>query len=189
MPMRRPRGYFGEEHTTLGTDILAVLKILKLPEQVLGKEEADRLRRVKPEGWYPIEQLLGLMEILEAHVGSYGLMQLGRRLYESSHKQRVLVTAKNARDILYGFDGMYHHSNKGSGIGGWQVLKFEPGLAELENNTPHHCTVEHGMLTEALLSVGSACNVTQTRCFRDGADTCIFQITSAFVDARWSPQR
>lgn len=184
--MRRPRGYFGEDHTTLGSDILAVLKILKLPEQVLGKDEADRLKVVEPGNWYPIEQLLGLMEILEAHVGPYGLMQMGRRLFQMSHKERVLQVAKTAKDIIYGMDGMYHHANRGRGIGGWRVLKFEPGLAELENNTAHHCVMEQGMLTEALLAVGCACNVSQTRCFRDGADTCIFQVTSTFIDRRWS---
>jgi hypothetical protein len=183
--MRRPRGYFGEDHTTLGSDILTVLKILRLPEQVLGKEESDRLKHVRPDGWYPVEQMLGLMEILEAHVGNYGLMQLGRRLFEA-HKPRILLSAKTARDILYGFDNMYHQTNRGSGIGGWQVLRFDPGFAQVENNTPHHCIVEHGMLTEALLAVGSACNVSQKRCFREGADTCIFEITSAFVDSRWS---
>jgi hypothetical protein len=185
MPMRRPRGYSGEDHTTLGSDILAVLKILKLPEQVLGKRESDRLKLVRPDDWYPVEQMLGLMEILEAHVGDYGLMQLGRRLFEG-HKARLLVTAKTAKDMLYAFDGVYHHANRGSGIGGWNVLKFEPGRAVVENNTPHHCIMEQGMLTEALLAVGCACNVKQTRCFRDGADTCIFEITSAFADSRWS---
>ena len=186
MPVRRPRGYFGEDHTTLGSDILAVLKILKLPEQVLGKDEFERLKKVQADGWYPIEVLLGLMEILEAHVGKYGLMQMGRRLFEMSHKQRVLQVAKSAKDIVYGIDGMYHHANRGRGIGGWQVLKFEPGLAELEKNTAHHCIMEQGILTEALLTIGCAANVTQTRCFLDGADTCIYQITSAFVDKRWT---
>ena len=186
MPVRRPRGYYGEDHTTLGSDILSVLKILKLPEQVLGKEEADRLRQIRADEWYPIEVLLGLMEILEAHVGKYGLMQMGRRLFEASHKQRVLLYAKSAKDIIYGIDGMYHHANRGRGIGGWTVLKFEPGVAELEKNTAHHCVMEQGILTEALLSVGCAANVVQTRCFLDGADTCIYQITSAFVDKRWS---
>lgn len=186
MPIRRPRGYYGEDHTTLGSDILAVLKILKMPEQVLGKEEFDRLKRVQPNDWYPIEWLLGLMEILEAHVGRYGLMQLGRKLYESSHKQRVMLYCKNAHDVLYGLDQMYHHTNRGRGIGGWNVLSFEPGTAEVDNNTAHHCVMEQGMLTEALLSIGTACNVVQTRCFLDGADTCIYRITSAFVDKRWS---
>src|SRR3954471_15398320 len=100
MPVRRPRGYFGEDHTTLGSDILAVLKILKLPEQVLGKEEFEKLKLVKADGWYPVDLLLGLMEILEAHVGKYGLMQMGRRLFEMSHKQRVLQVAKCAKDII-----------------------------------------------------------------------------------------
>ena len=186
MPVRRPRGYYGEDHTTLGSDILAVVKILKLPEQVLGKQEWDRLQLVKAEGWYPIEQLLALMEILEAHVGRYGLMQLGRKLFEMSHKQRVLLVARNAKDIFYGMDGIYHHANRGRGIGGWQVLKFEPGLCELEKNTAHHCVVEQGILTQALLAVGCACNVIQTQCVLEGAPTCIYRVTSAFVDARWS---
>ncbi|MES1189377.1 MAG: hypothetical protein ABUL60_36510 [Myxococcales bacterium] len=186
MPVRRPRGYYGEDHTTLGSDILAVLQILKLPEQVLGKEEADRLKTIKPDQWYPIEWLLGLMEILEAHVGPYGLRQLGRKLFQMSHKERVVQVAKSARDILYGVDGMYHHANRGRGIGGWKVLKFEPGLCEIEKNTAHHCVMEEGILTEALLTIGCACNVTQIQCFQDGADTCIYRVTSAFVDKHWS---
>ena len=170
MPVRRPRGYFGEDHTTLGSDILAVTKILKLPEQVLGKQEADRLKTIEADGWYPIEWLLGLMEILEAHVGPYGLMQLGRKQFQMSHKDRVALVAKSARDILYGIDGMYHHTNRGRGIGGWRVLKFEAGLCEIEKNTAHHCFMEHGILTEALLTVGCACNVMQTQCFLDDTD-------------------
>jgi hypothetical protein len=186
MPVRRPRGYLGEDHQTIGSDILAVLKILRMPEQVLGKQEWERLQSVEPDSWYPIEHLLGLMEILEAHVGPYGLMQMGRRLFELSHKDRVKVIAKSARDIIYGIDDMYHHANKGRAIGGWKVVKFEPGLAELEKNTPHHCVMEQGILTEALQTVGCPSNVTQTKCFRDGADLCVYQITSAFIDHRWS---
>jgi hypothetical protein len=186
MPVRRPRGYYGDEHTTLGEGILAVDKILKMPEQVLGKQEFERLKQVKPEGWYPIEWLLGLTEILEAHVGRYGLMQLGRKLFSASHKERVLSFATSAKDILYGMDAIYHHSNRGRGIGGWQVLTFGAGSAEIEKNTPQHCLMDQGILTEALLSVGSACNVSQKQCFLDGADTCIYAVTSAFVDKRWS---
>lgn len=188
MPIRRPRGYFGEDHETIGSDILSVLRILKLPEQVLGKEEADRLKTIRADGWYPIGWLLDLMDILEAHVGPYGLMQMGRKLFEMSHKDRVLEVATCAKDIIYGLDGMYHHANRGRGIGGWRVTKFEPGLAELEKNTPHHCVMEQGILTEALLAVGCASNVSQTQCFRDGAPTCIYKITSAFVDLHWAPE-
>jgi predicted ArsR family transcriptional regulator len=93
--------------------------------------------------------------------------------------------SRTAKDVLYELDKMYHQTNRGRGIGGWQVTRFEPGLAEVENNTAHHCAMLQGMMTEALLVVGTACNVIQTRCFLEGADTCIYQVTSAFVDARW----
>jgi len=186
MLARRPRGYYGDDHMTIGSDLIAVLRILKMPEQVLGKSQQRRLESVDPNEWYPIDWLLELMEQLETHVGPYGLIRMGRMLFQLSHKERVLLVAKSAKDILYGIDGMYHHANRGRGIGGWKVLKFEPGLAELEKNTAHHCVMEQGILTEALTSVGCACNIVQTRCFREGADTCIYQITSAFVDQRWS---
>lgn len=186
MPVRRPRGYFGEDHTTLGADILAAVKILKMPEHVLGEREWKRLQTVKPDAWYPVELLLGLMEILDAHVGRYGLMQMGRKLFEASHKERVMRSARTAKDVLYAMDNIYHHGNRGSGIGGWQVLKFENGLCEIEKNTAHHCVVDQGLLTEALLAVGCACNVEQIQCFLDGAPTCIYRVTSAFVDASWS---
>jgi hypothetical protein len=42
---------------------------------------------------------------------------------------------------------MYHHANRGTGIGGWKVLRFDAGYAELEKMTPHHCVMEQGILS------------------------------------------
>jgi hypothetical protein len=184
--VRRPRGYVGIKHETIGSDILSVLHILKLPEHVLGQEEADKLAKVDPEEWYPIEWLLGLMEKLDRQVGYYGLVQMGRTLFKLSHEERVLAVAKSARDIIYGLDGMYHHANRGSSIGGWKVTKFGPGFAELEKNTPHHCVMEQGILSGALAAVGCPGSVDQKTCFRKGADSCIFTIMSSVQDARWT---
>jgi hypothetical protein len=191
MAARLPKGYVGQRHETIGSDILAALKILKLPEQVLGQEDAKKLAGVDPNGWYPIAWLLELMEKLEAHVGRYALLRMGRTLFALSHKERVVEVAHSARDIVYGIDDMYHHANRGVGIGGWKVVRFDPGHAELEKNTPHHCVMEQGILTEALAAVGCPSNVEQKACFRDGADQCTFVVTSSLTDERWSgkPQR
>jgi len=183
---RKPKGYLGVNHETIGSDILAVYQILKMPEQVLGQDEAQRLAAVNPEAWYPIEWLLELMDKLDRHVGHYGLMRMGRTLFKLSHQERVTQVAKCARDIIYGIDGMYHHANRGRQIGGWRVLKFDPGDAELEKTTPHHCVMEQGILAEALSAVGCPGIVSQRQCFRQGADCCIYTITSSFVDARWA---
>jgi len=144
------------------------------------------LRTVSPNDWYPIDWLLELMEKLDAEVGRYGLLRMGRALFKMSHERRVREVAHSAADIVYGIDAMYHHANRGERIGGWKVLSFEPGRAELEKTTPHHCVMEQGILAEALATVGCPGSVTQRECFRKGADACVYTITSALTDARWS---
>jgi hypothetical protein len=183
---RRPRGYIGRNHETIGSDLQSVYRILKLPDQLLGAEEAAKLAAVDPNAWYPIEWLLDLEEVIDKELGYYGLMRMGRTLFDLSHKERVLEVASCARDIIYGIDGMYHHANRGRAIGGWKVLSFEPGAAELEKTTPHHCVMEQGILSAALAAVGCPGTVTQRECFREGADACIYVVSSSLIDERWS---
>jgi hypothetical protein len=176
---RRPRGYLGADHVTIGSDILAVLAVLKFPDHLLGAAEANKLRGVSPNEWYPIAWLLDLMEAIDQHVGHHGLLQMGRALFKLSHEQRVLKVARSARDILYGIDGMYRVANRGDRIGGWQVLVFQPGRAELDKTTPHHCVMEQGLLTGALNAVGCHGLVSQQQCFRQGADSCVYTVTAS----------
>ena len=182
---RKPRGYLGKGHETIGSDILAVVQILKMPEQVLGAEEVHKLSKVQVDGWYPIEWLLDLMDKVDRELGHYGLLQMGRRLFALSHEERLVKIARSAADVIYGIDGMYHHANRGSGIGGWKVLRFDPGYAELEKTTPHHCVMEQGILTGALAAVKCPGIVSQTQCLRQGADACLFVVSSSFTDERW----
>jgi hypothetical protein len=156
------------------------------PAQVLGEEMAAQLRTIKPDGWYPIALLLDLMERLDAKLGPYAMRQMGRTLFKMSHEARVKEVARSARDILFGLDGMYHHANHGRDIGGWKVVLFEPGRAEMDKNTPHHCVMEEGILLEALGAVGVSANIRQGRCFRRGADSCQYLVTSYITDARWT---
>src|SRR5580704_2713856 len=99
--MRHPKGYLGRDHETIGSDILAVLAILKMPEHVLGAEEVKRLTAVDPAKWYPIGWLLDLMDKLDQQVGHYGLVRMGRMLFKLSHEEKVRAVAKSARDIIY----------------------------------------------------------------------------------------
>jgi len=186
---RRPKGYVGIDHETIGSDILAVLQILRLPEQVLGQDETERLAQVHSQQWYPISWLLSLMEKLDRHVGHYGLLRMGRKLFHLSHEARVIEVAKSARDIVYGIDDMYHHANRGQMIGGWTVLSFDSGHSELEKTTPHHCVMEQGILSAALSAVGCPGIISQRQCFREGAESCIYSISSALTDERWSGQK
>jgi hypothetical protein len=184
--MRAPKHYVGKNHETIGTDILAILQVVSLPEQTLGAELARSLSAVKPDQWYPIQQLLEPMELLSKQIGSLALRQMGRRLFQLSHAERLKEVARSARDVIYGIDGMYHHANRGTEIGGWTVLKFTPGRATLEKTTPHHCVMEEGILSEALSCLGIPALVRQDQCFRKGADACLFVVSSQVTDERWN---
>lgn len=185
MSERRPKGYRGEKHETIGSDVLAVLKVVNFPETALGAELAATLQAMTPTGWYPIQPLLDAMERLDRKLGRSGLVQLGRNVFRSSHEGRVKREAVSAADVLMGFDAMYRHANRGRDIGGWKIIELVPGKARLEKTTPHHCVMEEGILLEALSAVGVSALVSQKRCFRTGADLCEYEVAAITTDAQW----
>jgi hypothetical protein len=182
---RKPSGYEGTNHETIGSDILAVLNAVRSPELILGEERTEKLKKIQPDGWYPIQELIDLMNLLEERVGAPALRKMGRALFVLSHQERVLQVAKSAKDIIFGIDGMYHHANRGKDIGGWKVTRFIRGYAELEKNTPHHCIMEEGILAGAFAALKVSALVNQKECFRKGADKCLYIISTSIVEASW----
>jgi len=190
---RRPKGYVGIHHETIGSDILAVMRSLQhlvgetatVPKHILTVEQHERLAGVTADGWYPIEWLLDLMDTLDKRLGRYALIKMGRTLFRDTHERRVLEIAQKGRDIIYGFDDIYRHANRGEKIGGWRVLSFDSNGATLEKTTPHHCAMEEGILAQALAAIDAPSMVSQSACFRLGSESCIYQITPAVSDARW----
>jgi hypothetical protein len=183
--VKRPTGYVGLNHTTVGSDILAVVGTIHAPELTLGADLAARLKDVKADQWYPIDLLLSAFEALDQRLGRSALVSVGWTIFNNSHAATVKGNARSARDIVYGIDGMYHAANRGHRIGGWKVLRFDAGEAELEKTTPHHCVVEEGILQEGLRAMGVPAEVGQTSCIRDGAEVCRYLIRSSVTDQRW----
>lgn len=162
------------------------MKALHAPERALGPELAARLAKVKPDAWYPIGWLLEALEAMDQRLGTYALKNVGWKLFELSHAETLKKVASSAHDVLHGFDALYHNANRGKDIGGWKVLSFTPGRAEMEKTTPHHCVMEEGIMQEALRTLGVKSEVTQRQCFRKGAESCVFVVTSPVTDDRWS---
>jgi hypothetical protein len=184
--VRKPRDYIGQGHETIGSDILAILAAIPLPEQVLGAAVTAKLRAVQPQGWYPIALLLEAMELVHTRIGRSGLLQTGRKLFQGSHAEEFKKVAHSAADLVYGIDGLYHAANRGGSIGGWKVESFHPGRAVLIKTTPHHCVMEEGILSEALQTLGIPATVVQEDCLRESAaDHCRYVLTSPVTDAHW----
>lgn len=183
---RLPRDYQGINHETIGTDLLALLGAILMPEAILGKEIVARLKHVKPTSWYPIEDFLTPLEQLDRKLSPDSLRKVGKTLFKLSHEEQFLRSASSARDLAYSMDHLYRAANRGHGIGGWTVLSFEPGTAILEKTTPHHCVMEEGIVEAALQALKVPAVIYQTSCFRKGAAACIFSIRSHVTDARWN---
>ena len=184
---RKPKGYVGTDHETIGSDILAVVAAVPTSVAILGEETVSRIANLRPDGWYPIAMLLDPMQMISDRLGRFALLEIGRKLFNLSHEERLKQhTARSAADVVYGIDPMYRHANRGTEIGGWKVLRFVPGEAVLEKTTPHHCVMEEGILAEALIAVGVPALVRQSECLLKGAEACRYVITSSITDERWS---
>ncbi len=186
MAIRTPRGYVGAGHQTIGSDILSLPEAVLLPDQVMGRDLTAKLRATVPNDWYPISTLLEPLEMLGARLGSDSLRRIGIALFKLSHEAAVKANAKSARDVLYGMDTIYHRANRGTSIGGWKMVSFDPGRAVLEKTTPHHCVMEEGIIEAALRVVQVPAMIRQTACLRDGSEACTFVVTSHVTDARWN---
>ncbi len=186
---RTPKGYLGIDHEIIGMSIVALHTVLKMRDSAFELEARPLRGPIDPEGWYPIGILLNLLDRLEQKVGYFGLVRTGRAIFQMSHQATVAHSQHSARDVLEGFDALYRNSNRGRGIGGWRVVRFEPGNAEIEKTTPHHCAMEQGILSAALNAVGCPAIVGQSACVREGADACRFVISSLITDERWSGKR
>ncbi|MFO0563321.1 MAG: hypothetical protein U0269_35185 [Polyangiales bacterium] len=196
---RKPKGYEGLRHETIGSDILAVRDALanlsgaskeedvrNTCRKVLGESAALRIESIDPDRWYPIEWLLEMMETVEAKVGHNGLRRMGRLLFQRTHAANFSQVARVARDVVYGIDAMYNAANRGMRIGGWKVRSFSSSLAELEKTTPHHCSMEEGIISEACSTLGVPAMVSQRECFRNGAECCLFVIVpTSMPEPKW----
>lgn len=163
-----------------------MLKAVTLPERTLGPELARRLTATKVDHWYPISLTLEALDVLADKLGTYGLHHVGWELFKLTAAEDVRAHVRSARDLVHGIDRMYKQVNRGEGIGGWKVLQFAPGYAQLEKTTPHHCLVEEGILEEALRTIGIRVEITQSQCVRKGDDACHFELKSPVTDARWT---
>lgn len=186
MLKRLPKGYIGVDHQTRGGDILAILDCVHVPEASLGAEMTRKLRQTRADGWYPIADLLDMLEKLDEKLGEYRLKQVGWTIFQRYHAEKARQAFPHAKALLSALDAMYHEANRGTAVGRWRVASFEPGRAELEKTTPHHCAMEQGILEEALRTIGVMAKIHQSECFRKGAPLCRYVIETSVSDARWA---
>jgi hypothetical protein len=178
-------GKAASDHEIIGSDILSVLTALPLADLVLGVELAARCRSVKPNGWYPLGLFTEALQRVGAKVGRFGLLQLGRQIFTTSHAASFKQRAHSAADALFGINEMYRRANRGSAIGGWQMVAFKPGQAEMIKTTPPDCLMVEGIVSEALRTLEIPTMIEQRECVHKGAAHCRFIFSSSVTGELW----
>ena len=140
-----------------------------------------RIEQVQRDGWYPIGELLEIMDVLDRHFGAEGLRKLGRTIIRMSHAKLANDGVMCPRDFLNNIDRMYRIANRGTDIGGWALASFSSTRAELRKTTVHHCHMEEGIVMQVMEALRAPCRIEQTRCFRRGDDHCLFVLTPALA--------
>ncbi|HEX4383165.1 MAG TPA: hypothetical protein VH083_09460 [Myxococcales bacterium] len=178
-------GQTASDHEIIGSDILSVITALPLADLVLGNELAARCRSVKPDGWYPISLFTEALQRVGSKVGRFGLLQLGRQIFATSHAAAFKQRAHNAADALYGINTMYRRANRGSAIGGWEMVSFRPGQAEMLKTTPPDCLMVEGIVSEALRTLEIPTMIEQRECVHKKAPHCRFVFSSSVTGDLW----
>lgn len=182
---RLPRGYLGGGHETIGSDIIAVFEAVLDVEQTLGSHWMPLVRTLDPHGWYSIDLLLTLGEVLADRVGPDAVRLMGEGIFKLSHESLFSAHATSVGDLVFGLDGMYRRANRGHAIGGWTVLEFTPQRARLEKTTPHPCLLDEGVIAAAFRTLGLPLQLEQPRCLRHGHDACEFLLEATVAGERW----
>ena len=185
---RLPRGYKSSNHETIGADLLSLVDAILMPEQILGKELTQRLRMASPKGWYPVADVLDPLEQLNRKLSPDSLRRVGQTIFRNGPEAEFRRRVFSARDFFHSMDHLYHVANRGSDIGHWTVVSFDEDSAVLEKTTPHHCIMEEGIIAAGLRVLNVPAVIYQTSCFRAGAESCRFVVTSHLCSSRWSGQ-
>ena len=98
-----------------------------MPEQILGKDVAARLKSKKPDAWYPVAEIIDPLEELGRKLGTDSLRKVGITIFNGGPAEVVRKVISSARELAYGFDRLYRTTNRGLEIGSWTVVEFKPG--------------------------------------------------------------
>ncbi|MDP1920827.1 MAG: hypothetical protein Q8L14_31580 [Myxococcales bacterium] len=183
--IRQPRGYLGKGHETIGSDIIAVFEAVRDAEPTLCSHWMPLVRTIDPHGWYPIDLLLTLADVIHERAGSDALASMGRSIFMLSHGRHFPARAASIGDLVFSADAIYRRANRGTAIGGWRVLEFAQSLAVIEKTTPHLCQFDEGIMQAGGRALGVAVTISQRRCLLEGDDTCEFVVEGAPGEPLW----
>jgi hypothetical protein len=134
------------------------------------------LEAVKDREFHPLSLYLDLCDYLEARLGMYAWLRVGRRMGVVVMDTAFPPGLKTVEQAIAAIDAA-HQIYCRPVLGAFDLVDRTPGRLVLRYTAPYNCTLQEGLFYEVALRYGAAsATVTHEACRRRGADACRFEI-------------
>jgi hypothetical protein len=142
---------------------------------------AAHLDPKRPEVLVPISLYNSICAQAEELMGRATLERAGRnignRVYETLLKQGALGAEPTPLTVMQGLQRVASTLIQDPAGRGWDLLGFQEGRVSLRRTQTFNCTLQHGLLMSLVERTGVPLpTVTQTRCTRQGAPFCEYDV-------------
>src|SRR5688572_11831147 len=165
------------EPLMMGAATNAVVRALLNPDVVLADfPRRDELPDVRDGRSYPLSLYLELCDYLEARLGVYAFLRVGRRMAVTVMDTAFPPGLKTVEDAIAAIDAA-HKLFCRPVVGAFDVVLRSPGRIALRYTAPYNCTLQEGLFYEVARRYGAAdATVEHSECRRRGAPACRFEI-------------
>lgn len=161
----------------LGAAINGILAALLNRDALLADfNRRHEIQNIPSDGYHPISLYLEFCDYLEARLGVYAFLRLGRKVGSAVMDATFPPGLKDVEAAVSQID-IAHRIFCRPVIGAFEIMARKPGMLTVRNTAPYNCTLQEGLFYEVAIRYGAPnASVHHAACRRKGADACRYEI-------------
>lgn len=167
-----------DETMLLGAAANGVLAALFNRDAILADfPRRAELATLSDREFHPLSLYVELCDYLEARLGIYAWLRVGRRVGASVIETAFPKSIRTVEEAIAQIDAAHRMFCKPL-VGAFEVTAKAPRQLDVRYTAPYNCTLQEGLFYEVAIRYGAAsAAVAHRACRRKGADACRFEIT------------
>jgi hypothetical protein len=128
---------------------------------------------------YPMSLYVEMVDYMEARYGYGAMLKLGKAVGQTVIDVSLSkLPIKNFSDAIHAVQSAHEFFCEPT-IGAFKIIRDDPRLILVEYSAPYNCRLQEGLFATLAKTCGGDVIpiITQQRCRREGAPTCIYQIS------------
>lgn len=161
----------------LGASVNGVVRALLDRETLLADFPRSReLDGIADGDYCPLSLYLDLCDHLEARLGVYAFLRVGRRMAVTVMDTAFPRHLESVEAAIAAIETA-HRVFCRPVVGAFELVVRTPGRLAVRYTAPYNCTLQEGLFYEVALRYGaSGATVTHAECRRRGAEACRFEL-------------